>query len=187
MHNTTFLNPIQCVNGQTRAMHVYNHTSRDRYNQTGLPSDGLRSAGLQAGWGIPLGSYQGNPAFCNLKGDSKGKRPMMLRYAHRLRQTLSGVRTGAARWRLRVESVKLRVKGNFSFYDFLLFFFCRGDWGSRRKGGTTWRQRGLCGHKGLTPLKCRGLGMSWPQAAEYNMITNKQTFTILHHPPPPWI
>jgi hypothetical protein len=34
--------------------------------------------------------------------------------------------------------------------------------------------RELGGHDWLTLLKCQGkMDMSWPQAAEYNMITNK--------------
>jgi len=50
-------------------------------------------------------------------------------------------------------------------------------WRIRERGegdGTTWIQRGLRGHPKLTPEGI-GLDMPWPQAAECNMITNKQT------------
>ena len=65
-----------------------------------------------------------------------------------------------------------RGRGRWKNVVKIVFSFCLVEMGGRRLGGT---QGGLCGHKGLTPLKCRGFrNMSWPQAAEYNLITNKQ-------------
>jgi len=55
------------------------------------------------------------PCILDPRGDSKERRPMMLRYAHLLRQTLSGVRTRAA---VVVVSGKCEVK------DGLMNFLC---------------------------------------------------------------
>jgi len=57
-------------------------------------------------------------------GNIKERRPMMLRYAHLLRQTLSGIRTGAA---VVVVSRKCEVKGGLmNFFCHLHLFYWRG-------------------------------------------------------------
>jgi len=69
--------------------------------------------------------------FQTLKGDSRVKRPMILRYAPMLQQILSNVRTGVAG--AAVVSGRVELKDGFmSFLCFVLrsFYWRRGEWPS---------------------------------------------------------